>query len=181
MIIPSLLSRSLRPFLHNSTYFYHLFLIFSASGRSLPFLSFIVPIFAWNAPLVSVILLKRSLVFPILLFSSLSLPWSLRRAFLSLLAVLWNSAFKWIYLSFSPLPLTSLLFTAICKASSEDHFAFLHFFSLGMVLIPASCKCYKPPFIVLQALCLSDLIPWVYFSLQLYNHKGFDLGYTWMV
>ena len=38
--------------------------------RSVPFLSFIVPIFAWNVPLVSLILLKRSLVFPILLFSS---------------------------------------------------------------------------------------------------------------
>ena len=42
--------------------------------------------FAWNAPLVSLIFLKRSLVFPILLFSSISLHWSLRKAFyLSLL------------------------------------------------------------------------------------------------
>ena len=30
----------------------------------------------------------------------------------------------------------SLLFTAICKASSDSHFASLHFFFLGMVLIP---------------------------------------------
>ncbi|KAB0375680.1 hypothetical protein FD755_012323, partial [Muntiacus reevesi] len=63
-------------------------------------------------------------------------PW---KAFLSLLAILWNSAFKWVYLSFSPLPLASLLLSAICKASSDSHFAFLHFFFLGMVLIPASC------------------------------------------
>ena len=34
---------------------------------------------------------------------------------------------------------TSLLSSAICKASSDNHFAFLHFFSLGMVLITASC------------------------------------------
>ena len=34
---------------------------------------------------------------------------------------------------------TFLLFTAICKASSESCFAFLHFFSMGMVLIPAFC------------------------------------------
>ena len=34
--------------------------------------------------LVSLILLKRSLVFPILLFSSISLHWSLRKVFLSL-------------------------------------------------------------------------------------------------
>ena len=33
----------------------------------------------------------------------------------------------------------SLLFRAICKAFSDNHFAFLHFFFLGMVLIPASC------------------------------------------
>jgi len=50
-----------------------------------------------------------------------------------------NSAFKWVYLSFSPLPLASLL-TAFCKASSVNHFAFLHFFFLGMVLITISCK-----------------------------------------
>ena len=38
----------------------------------------------------------------------------------------------------SPLLFTSLLFTAICKASSDSYFAFLHFFFLGMVLIAAS-------------------------------------------
>ena len=40
-----------------------------------------------------------------------------------------------LYLSFSPLLFTSLLFTAICKASPDSHFAFLHFFSMRMVLI----------------------------------------------
>ena len=84
------------------------------------------------------LLQKRSLVFPILLFSSISLHWSLGKVFLSFLAILWNSAFKWVYLSFSPLPFASLLFSAICKASSYNHFAFLHCFSLGMVLIPVS-------------------------------------------
>ena len=41
----------------------HLFLISSASVRSIPFLSFNVLSFAWNVPLVSLIFLKRSLVF----------------------------------------------------------------------------------------------------------------------
>ena len=59
--------------------------------------------------------------------------------FLISLAILWNSVFKWVYPSFSPLPLISLLFTAICKASSDNHFAFLHFFFLGMILITDSC------------------------------------------
>ena len=44
--------------------------------------------------LVSLIFLKRSLVFPILLFSSIYLHWSLRKFFLSLLAILWDSAFN---------------------------------------------------------------------------------------
>ena len=35
--------------------------------------------------------------------------------------------------------LASLLFSPICKASSDNHFAFLHFFSLGMLLMTASC------------------------------------------
>ena len=39
---------------------------------------------------------------------------------------------------------------------------------------------YKTPSIVLQALCLSDLIRWIYTSLPLYNRKGFDLGHNWM-
>ena len=91
-----------------------------------------------NVPLVSLIFLKRSVVFHILLFSSISLHWSLREAFLSLLAFVWKSVFKWVYLSFSPLPFASLLFSAICKASSDNYFAFLHFFFLGMVLITAS-------------------------------------------
>ena len=64
----------------------HLFLISSASVRSILFLSFIVPIFAWNVPLLSPVFLKRSLIFPILLFSSVSLHCSLKRlSYLSLL------------------------------------------------------------------------------------------------
>ena len=72
----------------SSVYSCHLFLISSASVRSIPFLSFIEPIFAWNVPLASLIFLRRSPVLPSLLFSSISLHWSLRKAFLSLLAIL---------------------------------------------------------------------------------------------
>ena len=82
----------------------------------------------------------------------------------SLLAILWNSTFKWVYLSFPPLPLASVLFTAICKASSDNHFAFLHFFFLEMSWPLPPVQCHKPPSIVLQALCLSDRIPWIYMS-----------------
>ena len=99
----------------SSVYFCHLFLISFASVRFLLFLPFIVPIFAWKVPLVSLTFLKRSLVFPILLLSSISLHCSLKKAFLFLLAILWNSEFRWVHLSFSPLPFASLLFSVICK------------------------------------------------------------------
>ena len=92
----------------SSVYSYHLILISSTSVRSIPFLSVIEPIFARNVPLVPLIFLKRSLVVPILLFSYISLHCLLRKAFLSLLAILWNSAFRWVYLSFSLLPFPSL-------------------------------------------------------------------------
>ena len=97
-----------------------------------------MPTLAWNIPLITPISLKRSLVFPILLFSSTSLYCLFKKAFLSLLAILWNSAFSWVYLSLSPLPFTSLHSSRICKASSDNYFVLLHFFSLGMVLITAS-------------------------------------------
>ena len=86
-------------------------------------------------PLVSLIFLKRSLVCPTLLFSSISFHWSLRKAFLSLLAILRNSAFKWVYLSFSPLLFASLLFTAICKASSDCHLRLWSSYSKASPLI----------------------------------------------
>ena len=92
VITPSWLSGSWRSFLYSSSvYSYHFFLISSSSVRSIPFLSFIVLIFAWNVPLVSLIFLKRSLAFPILLFSSVSLHWSLRKSNCLLLLVWWFS------------------------------------------------------------------------------------------
>ena len=136
---PLCLSRSLKSFLYSFyAYSCHFFLISSASVRSILFLSFIMPIFVWNVPLVSLIILKSYLVFTIVLFSSIDFHCSLRKTFLSLLAILWNSAFRCVYISFSPLPFASLLFSAICKASADNLFSFLHFFFLGMVLITAS-------------------------------------------
>ena len=71
VITPSWLSWLWRSFLYSSSvYSCHLFLTSSGYIRSILFLSFIEPIFAWNVPLVSLIFLKRSLVSPILLFSS---------------------------------------------------------------------------------------------------------------
>ena len=65
VITPSWLSGSWRSFLYSSSVYYgHLFLISSASSasvRSIPFVSFIEPIFAWNVPLVFVIFLLNEI------------------------------------------------------------------------------------------------------------------------
>ena len=87
VITPSWWSGSWRSFLYSSSvYSCHLSLISYSSVRAIPFLSFIVPICARNVPLVSLIFLKRSLVFPILLFSSISSRWSLKKAFFFLIS-----------------------------------------------------------------------------------------------
>ena len=141
----------MRIFLYRSSvYSCHLFLIPSSSVRSIPFLSFIVSIFTWNVPLISNFLEEISSLSHSI-FSSLCLHWSLRKT-LSVLAILWNCAFKWVYLPFSPLPL-----------------AFL--FLGGWSWLLFSVQCHEPLSIVLQAHCLSDLIPWIYLPLPLYNQS----------
>ena len=160
VITTSWLSELLASFLYSSSVYYcHLFLISSASVRSIPFLSFIEPIFPWNVPLVSLIFLKRLQVFPILLFSSISLHWSLRKAFLSLLAILWNSAFKWVYLSFF-LCFSCLFFSQLLVRPPQTVILlFCISFSWGWSWSLSPVQCHKPLSIVCQALCLSDLVP----------------------
>ena len=81
---------------------------------------------------------------------------------------------------FSPVPITSLLFSAICKVSSDNHFAYLLFFFLGIVLITVS---YTTSWTSIHSSSgtLSVRSNPLNLSLPLYNDKGFDLGHTWMV
>ena len=74
--------------------------------------------------------------------------------------------------------LASLLFTAICKASSGSHFAFWHFFSMGMVLIPVSCTVSQTSVHSSSGTLSIKSNPLIYLSLPLYNQKGFDLRHT---
>ena len=137
VITPLWLSRLWRSFLYSSSvYSCHLFLISCTSARSIPFVLYWAHLCMKCSLGISDFLEEISSLSYSVVF--LCLCQSLRKTFLSLLAIPWNSSFKWEYLSFSPLLFTSL-FTAICKASSDNHFAFLHFFSMGMVLIPVSC------------------------------------------
>ena len=194
VITPWQLSGSLGYFLYSSSvyscylffffFFCHLFLISSASVKSTLFLSFIVPIFAWNVPLVSLIFLKRSLDCPILLLSAISLQCSLKADFLAPLAIPWNSAFSSAHLSLSPLSFAPLLCSSsflFVRPSQTTILLSCISFSLKHFWSPPPVQCYKPQSIVLQALCLPDLIPWIYPSPPLYNHKRLDVGHTWIV
>ena len=131
-----------------------LFLISSASVRSIPFLSFCVHLcmkcsLGISHFLEEIFRLSHSIVYFFVLISEegflISPCYSLELCIQMGLSLLFSFAFA------------SLLFSAICKASPDSHFPCLHFFSLA--LIPASCTCHEPPSAVLQALCLSDLIP----------------------
>ena len=122
-----------------SVYFCHLFLISSAFVMSLTFLSLIMSILAWNVPLISPLFLKRPLVFSIVLFSSISLHCSLKKVFLSLLAILWDSAYSWVYLSPSPLLFTSLPSSIIFYSFLRQVLCFLHFYFFEIFLFTTSC------------------------------------------
>ena len=100
VITPSWISGSWRSFLYSSSvYSCHLFLISSTSFRSVPFLSFISADLWMKCSLGISSILEEISSLSHLLFSSVYLHWSLRKPFLSLLGILWNSALKWIYLS----------------------------------------------------------------------------------
>ena len=124
-------------------------------------------------PLTFPVFLTRSLVLPVqwLSCASAHCPWKKPS---SLCAVLWRSDFVGCT-SPSPLLSTSLLSPAICRVSSDNHFAFCFSFSLGRFCSLPPVQHYEPLSIVLQAFCLLALIPSNYLSPQLYIHRGFKL------
>ena len=117
--------------------------------------------------------LKRSLVFPILLFSSISLRCSCKKPFLSPFNILWNSAFIGFIFPFF-LPFTSL-FSAIFDASSNNHFAYLHLFFFGMELISISCAVLGTSVHSCLGTLFTTSNPLKLFITST-NHNGFDLG-----
>ena len=86
--------------------------------------------------------------------------------FLSLCAILWNSAFKWVCLPF--LLFLSLLFFSqlFLRPPQTAILPFCISCSWRWSWSLPSVQCHKPPFIVLQALCLPNLVPWIYTHLH---------------
>ena len=146
-----------------------------------------------NYSLGSLVFLERSLVFPILLFSSISLHCSLRNAFLSLLAILWNSVFRWVYLSylrnhklfhlsFRWPPKTCLLWSSHLKLvfhrtfyHQHSTYLFAYCFSPPYGLETPLVNCYTPSLFKSYVYKrLSTKLLWGYFPPH--NHpKGFYL------
>ena len=170
----SWLSGLLRSFLYSSSmYSSQLFLIASASTRSLPFLSFTVPIFGQNIPLIFPVFLKRSLVFTLLLFSSIFKHYSLKKAFL--FSLLFFGTLRLFGCTFPFLPCFLLLFflQLFVKPPQITSLPSCFSFSLGWFCLMPSVQYYWTLSIVLQAHCYLDLIPWVYSSPLLHIHRGF--------
>ena len=114
--------------------------------------------------LVPLIFLRRSLVFPILLFSSISLHWLLRKAFLSLLANFWNISLE-IFISsllFSHQVISDPL-TAACQA-------FLSFTTSWSLLKVMSIELVMPSnhFILCRSLLL---LPSVFPSIMVFSSE----------
>ena len=168
---------ALKIVLYSSSVYHHIFLVSSASVRSIPF---IISILAWNVPLLCPVFLKRSLVFPILLFLPfLCIVHSRRPSYLSLLfsGTLCSVGNVFPFLSSFLLLFFPQLFVKPPQTTplpSCISFSLEWFWSPPPVLNLSS----EPLSTVLQALCLPDLIPWIYSSTPLYNNKGFDLGHT---
>ena len=166
VITPPWLSGSWRSFLYSSSvYSYHLFLISSASVRSISFLSFIVPIFAWNVPLVpsnfleEISSLSYSIFFPVYFFTLITEEGFISPCYSFGLCIqmdissLFSFAFSLFFCQlFVRPPQTTILPFCI---------SFFWGWSWSLPLV----QCHEGPSIVLHALCLSDLIPWIYLSL----------------
>ena len=83
-----------------------------------------------------------------------------------------GTLFQWIYLSFSSCFLLLFFSQLFVRTLQTTILRYCMSFSWVWSSSLSPVECHEPPSIILQALCLSDLIPWVYFSLPLYNHKG---------
>ena len=130
----------IKTFLYSYSVYCHFLLISSASVSSLIYLSFIVPIFAWNVPLVSPIFFKSSLFFSILSFSSTSLG-SLKKAFLYLL--LFSKTLHSVEYIFPFVRCLSLLLFCQLFPSQTNTFSVCNSFPLRWFWSPP-IQCHEP-------------------------------------
>ena len=136
VITPSWLSGSWRSFLYSSSVLgpYHFCPLSSPSLHE-------------KNPLVSLIFLKRTLIVPILLFFSISLHWSLRKAFFSLLAILWKLYIQ-MYMSFIYSFAFHFFSQLFVRPPQTAILPFCISFSWGWSWSLSPLQCHEPLFIV---------------------------------
>ena len=148
----------------------------SASIRSLPFYPLLCPSLHETFPWYRLFSWRNLWSFPFCCFPLFLCIVHLRRA--SYLSLLFSVTLHLVRCIFPFFPRLLLLFFhqlfvkpfQTTTLPSCISFSWWWFWSLPPL------PCYESIF--LQALCLSDLIPWIYLTPPLYNHKGFDLGHT---
>lgn len=118
----------------------------------------------------------RSLVFIILFFLLFFYIVHLKRP--SCLCLLFSGTLHSLGCVFPFLSCLSLLFSPqlVLKPPETAIFASLHFFSFQVFLVTFCCTVLWAS-VHTSSGTLSDLILWIYLSLQLYNHKSFGLAY----
>ena len=170
---PSRLSGSLRPFLYRSPW--HLFLISSASARSLHFYplscsSFMKYFINSSNFLEGMSSLSHSIVFLYFFAFFIISP-----CYSPELCIQFGYIFPflpWFLCLFFPQLFVNPPQTTTLPSCISFYF--------GRFWLLPPVWCYDPLFVVFQVLFLPDLIPWIYLSYPLYSHRGFDLGHTWI-
>ena len=71
-------------------------------------------------------------------------------------------------------------FLSYFNGSSDNHFAFLHLFFLGMFWVTISCTMLWTTIQNSSGILSIKSSPWIYLATPLYNHKEFDLNHTWI-
>ena len=131
-------------------------------------------------PSLDEIFLKRSCLSPSVVFLYFFALF-IEEGLLVSLAILWNSALSWMYLSLFPLLISSLLSSAICKISSDHHFAFLLYFFFGLVLFTASWTILQTSVHSSSGTLFTRSNPLNLFVPPLYINSGFKLYLTGLV
>ena len=121
-----------------SVYCCHLSFTSLSSATTFPGLDFMAPHLALRDLVMCLISLKRSLVLPILLLSSICLHFCCMLIYLPFLALLWKAAFNILYFLSSPLFLAFLRSSAIFIASSDSHFVTFFLLAFGTYLSAVS-------------------------------------------
>ena len=156
VITPSWSFMSLRSFFYSFSVYSCHFLIFSASVRSIPFLSFIEPILVWNIALISNFLKEISGLSHSIVFLYFFDHWGR----LSYLSMLFFGTLHSNECIFPFLLCLSLLFFSqlFLRPPQRTTLPFcISFFGWSWSLPPV--QCHEPLSVVIQALYLSDLIP----------------------